>query len=136
MKVSSRQFGELEFDEKHVILFPRGIAGFEHLRRFLVLHDEESDPFRWLVSLEDAGVALPVIEPEFIDRGYPPDLRKGNSIFLVSILTDDPQTCTVNLRSPIVIENGAQLGRQIILDDDRLSVHHPLTRPLQNDSAR
>jgi flagellar assembly factor FliW len=135
MKVSSRQFGELEFDDKHVILFPQGIAGFKHLRRFLVLNDEESEPFRWLVSLDDAGVALPVIEPDFVQPGYRPELKAGHTVLLVSILTSDPSTSTVNLRSPIVIEQGSQVGRQLILDDDGLSVHYPLVQPQLNDQT-
>ncbi len=123
MKATSRAFGELEFEDKHVILFPEGIAGFSHLRRFVVLNDEESQPFRWLVSLDDEGVALPVIEPDYVRPGFRPDLRGGNTVLLVSILTGDPQTSSVNLRSPIVIEQGSQVGRQMILDDDRLPVH-------------
>jgi flagellar assembly factor FliW len=134
MNVRSHRFGELEFDDKHVILFPRGIAGFEHLRRFLVVNDEDSEPFRWLVSLDDAEIALPVIEPDYIRPGYARELKEGNTVLLVSILSDDPATSTVNLRSPIVIENETQMGRQVILDDDRLPVHCPLTPP-QNDNA-
>jgi flagellar assembly factor FliW len=128
MKALSRRFGELEFEDKHVILFPQGIAGFSHLRRFLVLNDEETQPFRWLVSLDDAGVSLPVIEPEYVRPGFRPDLREGNTVLLVSILTGDPQTSSVNLRSPIVIEQGAQVGRQVILDDEGLPVHLAFTQ--------
>ena len=59
MKWKNRQFGELEFDDEHVLTFPQGIIGFEDYRRFILINDEDSQPFRWLVSIEDEDLSFP-----------------------------------------------------------------------------
>ena len=63
MKFTNRQFGELEFDDDHVVTFPVGLIGFERHRKFLIVDDVDSEPFRWLVSLEDGDRASPFSIP-------------------------------------------------------------------------
>ena len=54
MKLKTRFFGEIEIDEKKVIDFEEGLPGFENLRKFLFMTDENEDaPFCWLQSIED-----------------------------------------------------------------------------------
>ena len=118
MTFHSRQFGDLEFEETHVFLFPEGIIGFENLRQFLVVDDEGSQPFRWLVSLEDGDLSFPLIHPGVVEPGYSiPDVGDA-TIFVVALLTDPVEDSSVNLRAPIVIENKTRTGKQIILEDD------------------
>ena len=45
MKFTNRQFGELEFDDDHVVMFPGGLIGFERHRKFLIVDDVDSEPF-------------------------------------------------------------------------------------------
>ena len=94
----------------------------------LIVNDEDSEPFRWLVSLEDPDLSFAMVDPGLIIDSYRSGVLKDadTTVFLLVALKQPLEESTANLRSPIVIENGTQKGRQIILDDDTLSVRHPL----------
>ena len=128
MKFTNWQFGELEFDEKYVIEFQEGILGFGEYKRFLIVNDEDSEPFRWLVSLEEADLSFAMIDPALIIDAYRSSVVKDQdaTVFLLVALKQPLEGSTTNLRSPIVIDNTTRKGRQLILDDEALSVRHPL----------
>jgi flagellar assembly factor FliW len=130
MKWNNVQFGDMDFEEKHVVYFPEGIIGFEECRKFLVVNDESSDPFRWLVSLDDRDLSFPVIDPalvqsDFFSTNFP--AQDVSVLSVVAIKTDLAQS-TVNLKSPIVINNADRTGKQIVLENDHLGVRTPLAR--------
>ena len=52
MKIETRDFGEMEIDPKEVVEFLSPIYGFENLRRFVLLYDDNIPPFTWLQSIE------------------------------------------------------------------------------------
>ena len=37
MKTNTKYFGEIEYDEEAVLIFPKGLFGFEEEQRFLLL---------------------------------------------------------------------------------------------------
>ena len=127
MKFTNRQFGELEVEEQHVLHFPEGIIGFEEYRKFLIVHDEDSEPFRWLVSLEDAELSFPLLDPTLLIPDYDKRLRAAGetSIFVIATLNENVEESTLNLRSPIVIDE-TRTGRQIVLEDESLQLQFPL----------
>ena len=53
MKLETKLFGEIEIDESRIITFTDGIIGFPDMKRFLLIHDEESDNhfISWLQSI-------------------------------------------------------------------------------------
>ncbi|MBI5463827.1 MAG: flagellar assembly protein FliW [Ignavibacteriales bacterium] len=128
MKFNNHQFGEFEYDAEHVLQFPDGIIGFEGNKKFIVVNDEDSEPFRWLVSLEDSELSFPMLDPALLNAEYENVVPngKGATIFVVASLHDDPARSSVNLRSPIVIDPASRTGRQVILDEDQFSVQYPL----------
>jgi len=72
-KFKTLRFGLLEYSEGDVLYFPKGIPGFDDHKRWLLLgDDDEGNPIKWLQSLEDSDVALPVMPPEFIISKYDP----------------------------------------------------------------
>ena len=127
MKFTNRQFGELEVEEQHVLHFSEGIIGFEEYRKFLIVHDEDSEPFRWLVSLEDAELSFPLLDPTLLIPDYDKRLRAAGetSIFVIATLNENVEESTLNLRSPIVIDE-TRTGRQIVLEDESLQLQFPL----------
>lgn len=132
MKHTNRQFGEFEYDEKHVVEFPRGIIGFEAYRKFVIVHDEETEPFRWLISLEGEDLSFPIIEPTYLLPYYKSKFEKEDevSVFLIASLNPKVEESTVNLRSPLVISEKTRVGEQVVLSDDSLSMRYPiLSRP-------
>lgn len=128
MKFFNRQFGELDVEEKHLLYFPEGIIGFEEYRRFLIVRDEDSEPFRWLVSLDDANVSFPLLDPTLLDSEYGQhiSLRDNDVVYVVTTLNQKIEESTVNLRSPIVIDKITQIGRQVVLENDALPFQYPL----------
>jgi flagellar assembly factor FliW len=128
MKFTNRQFGELEFEQKHVVEFPEGIPGFEEYRNYLIVDDEDSQPFRWLVSLEIPDLSFAMIDPAMIIDSYCSGMFNNPDVivFLLVALKTPLKASTANLRSPIVIDNGTRTGRQMILEDESLTVQYPL----------
>jgi flagellar assembly factor FliW len=128
MKFTNRQFGDLEFEGKHVLEFPEGVIGFGEYTKYLIVDDENTQPFRWLVSLEDEDLSFAMIDPELVTQDYGHRFIKDQDVtaFLLVALKDPVEASTINLRSPLVISNPNGQGRQVILDDDTLSVRHPL----------
>ena len=130
MKWINKQFGELEFEEKHVVYFPEGLIGFEECKKYLIINDESSEPFRWLVSVEDDEIAFPLLEPELVYEGYGVKFHftENDTLFSVVSIKSDMALSTVNLRSPLVINSTDRNGRQIVLDEDELQVRTPLSQ--------
>ena len=128
MKFTNRQFGELEFEDDHVVTFPAGLIGFEKHRKFLIVDDVDSEPFRWLVSLEDGDLSFPLLDPGILLPAYAVDAATGGgkTVFVVASLRPDVSGSTVNLRSPVVIDNATRTARQVILDDEGLPLQFPL----------
>ncbi len=127
-EIHHHQFGTLAVDDSIVLTFPEGIIGFENLRKFILVNDEETAPFYWLVSVEEPETTFPVIPPKIIDETYEENLSRNNTatVFAISCLREQIEESYVNLRSPIVIDNTSQTGKQIVLEDARWSFQHPL----------
>ena len=128
MKWNNIQFGEMEYDEKHVLSFPDGLIGFEENRRFLIVHDVDSEPFRWLVSLEEGDLSFPLVElsnnsNEIFAKYFAQD---NVTLFAVVSIKPEIDDSTINLKSPIVIDTVNRTGHQVVLDDDQLNVRTPL----------
>jgi flagellar assembly factor FliW len=128
MKFTNRQFGELEFDGKHVLDFPDGIIGFGDCKKYLIVDDADTQPFRWLVSLEDPDLSFAMIDPEVVAEGYNSSFVNDKDVtsFLLVALANPVAASTINLRSPLIIKNPNRLGRQVILEDETLSMRYPL----------
>ena len=128
MKWTNIQFGEMEFEEKHILVFPDGLIGFEETKKYLIVNDESSEPFRWLVSLEESDLSFPLLDPLLVDENYASRyfLQENVTLFAVASIKHRIDDSTVNLKSPIVIDNVTRHAKQIILDDDGLNVHTPL----------
>ena len=75
MVAQTRLFGEVTIDDSKVLDFPNGIIGISDKHKFAIIYDEEqgSDTaVRWLQSMEDPYLALPVIEPFAVLDEYNP----------------------------------------------------------------
>lgn len=128
MKFTNRQFGEIDYEEKYLLDFPEGIIGFNEFNKFVIINDEDTQPFRWLVSVEDPDLNFPMIDPDLVAEGYRSTyIKQSDSMaFLIVALKDPLKASTINLRSPLVIDNASKVGRQVILQDDSLSMQYPL----------
>lgn len=137
MQIESTRFGTMEVRDDAVLQFPDGLIGLPGERWALVAQDESS-PFYWLHSAEDAGVALPVTRPWLFFHGYEVRVSddearsiglespEGAEILCVVRATQRLEDFTINLAGPIVINTNQRLGRQIINETGGYSVRQPL----------
>ena len=128
MKLMTRQFGELEFDESIVYHFPYGLFGFEELHDYIIIDDKDTEPLRWLLSIEDPDVGFAIlnvsfIAPELLDEVSPEELALS-TLFVVVTLHRDPDPITVNLKAPVVINNATKTGKQVVLNSDKYSTEY------------
>lgn len=140
MKINTKYHGIREYDEKDVITFEKGLPGFEGLKKYIIFPVEENDVFNVLHSIEDESVGIITVSPFVVDKSYEFALRDEHIkqlniekpedvLTLVTVtLNSDVRKITVNFKAPIIINIVKGLGEQLILDDNKYSIKHPLVQ--------
>ena len=143
MQIQTSRFGAVTISNEDLILFPEGILGFNDLRNFVLLEDPSDEIFAWLQSCENPGIAFPVLEPELFATNYTVSLTKsdlealslkednGYRSFTIVTIPQDPTKMTANLKAPLVINVSKKLGRQCVLQDNKLAICEPIFTNLQ-----
>jgi flagellar assembly factor FliW len=120
--IQTSQFGELTFGQDHIFTFDEGVLGFEDLRGFVLISDEATDPFKWLISVEKPEIGFPLLSPWHLDVKYNPgksfDLEKEVLLVVITLENNDG-VMTANMKAPIVLNVETQAGRQVILPSER-----------------
>lgn len=137
MNIKTKAFGEVEIADEKVITFENGIIGFPDLKHFTLLHDEErgtSAGIRFLQSIEEAGFAMPVMDPLIVKPDYDPEvddelltglgeLTNENILVLVTAtIPSDLTKMSVNLQGPIIINVEERKACQVIVDSEKYPV--------------
>jgi flagellar assembly factor FliW len=135
VNIDSTRFGALEVPDESVLEFPNGLIGLGGTRYTLIAR-EESAPFLWLHSLDDASLAIPVTNPWFFFSSYEVEVSDSEA---ERIGVSDPSQADVyvtvrageaiedfraNLRAPILVAGGR--GHQVINEASGTSVRAPL----------
>lgn len=141
LKVKSTRFGEMEVPADRVITLPQGMIGFPQLRRYVLIRHSDESPFFWLQSLEAAELAFVMVNPLLFDPSYKFTLGNSETKLLgvedpsqiqvwvvITIPAGKPDQMTANLKAPLVINSVNRQAAQIILDDAKYSVRHPLVQ--------
>lgn len=142
MKILTKIFGEIEVNEEKVLTFDEGIIGFPDLNRFMLIHDADDDKktVSWLQSLDEPVFAMPVVDPLAVDPTYNPivedellkslgEITEEDLIVLVTMtVPKDVKMATVNLKAPFIVNSKNLKACQIILEDDRYLVKHPINK--------
>jgi flagellar assembly factor FliW len=140
LTIQSRDF---PYEAQDIITFAEGLIGLPHLRRMVMMQQDDVAPFLWLASIDDPETAFLVMDP----RLYTPEfqlteLQLGlflpqfsrektcdHSLVILSIVTiaKDWKQSTINLRAPLVIAPDLMQGVQIILADSGWQLNAPLS---------
>ena len=140
MKFQTTHHGTIEYDEADVIIFKKGLPGFEGLSKFVLFPVEGNEVFNILHSIEDPDIGLVTISPFSIDESYEVELKDGvikrlniekpEDVLIQNTVTlhSKVENITVNLKAPIVINISTKSGEQIILDSDKYLIKHPLVQ--------
>lgn len=141
MIVKTKHFGEIDLAEDKILTFENGIMGFESCKRYTILYNNESGErpvISWLQSLDEQGLALPVISPLFAKEDYNPliedellaglgKLTEDNQVIFVTLtVPKDLTKMTANLKAPIVINADTRRGCQIIVENSDYVVKYPV----------
>jgi flagellar assembly factor FliW len=136
MQLFTSRFGTVDVETDDILLFPMGIAGFEHVQHWVLLADADNDAVAWLQSVQDPGTALAVVSPrrfvpEYqvrVGRNQLSGLEMGSpdDACVLAVLGRNEGRLTLNLKAPLIINLEGRLGRQVIANDEQ---------PLQLDLA-
>ncbi len=134
--IKTLQFGTLEIEPHHIFYFENGILGFEDLHEFVLIADEETLPFKWLISIEKPEIGFPLLSPWHLDLMYDPgpefDLEKLVLMVIVT-LEDDKKQMTANMKAPIVFDVESQSGLQVILPSDKYSTNFVIPKKTKQE---
>jgi flagellar assembly factor FliW len=121
--IDSSRFGSIELPDSAAVEFPAGLIGLPGTRWALVGSADDNE-FRWLHSLEDPTMALPVTRPWLFFPTYEVVISEAEATRIgVTDVKDAEVYVTVcaaaeladfraNLRAPIIIHAGR--GHQVI----------------------
>ena len=147
MLLETRNFGSIEYDDNEVIYFQKDILGFEGLKRYIIVGKEDNEPFMWLQSVDEPGLAFVIIEGADVIPYYRPeipadelkrlDAKESTSLLIYNIVVipDNIEEISCNLKAPVVINSDNCKAAQVVLDDtDDYEIKHHLKKDLENYS--
>lgn len=138
--IESTRFGRITVPDAIRLSFPQGMIGFPEHRNYVLLKQRDDSVFMWLHSTTDPSLAFPVVLPWAFYWEYEVKLGDDDlatiavenasqiSILCVVNVGSDVRRGTINLFSPIVINNDDRLARQVINTADGYSTRDPLFR--------
>jgi flagellar assembly factor FliW len=143
VKVKTTRFGELEVNPTDLVTFAEGLFGFENLKKYFVVDPGDSTLILWLQSTEEEKVAFPIIEPKIFKPDYiakllPADLNgleleslQTAKLYCILTVPANVTEMSANLKAPIVINSAKKIGKQIVLQDSKVSVKHEMYKELK-----
>lgn len=148
MMIDTKHFGKIEIMEERVIHFERGLPGFENVKKFVMLNDEDkASPFNWLQCVDQPNLAFVVVNPFEIKKDYDVDIdddvlnsidakkQEDLAIFSIVVIPDEMSEVSMNLKAPVLINTKAKKGVQIVLDTEEYSVRHYILEEIQKQEG-
>ena len=147
MKIHTATLGVVEASPESFLTLPEGLIGFEEHREFALLALSDYEPFRWLQSFSDPGLAFPLLDPRIVTESYEGSLTAGDRqalglnpgeqpvLYAIASVADSGAEVTVNLRAPLAINPRQRTARQIVLTDSRWEIQHPVYRRAQKQAG-
>lgn len=121
-------------EEKRLILFPKGLVGFEQQRKFALLRLRDDSAFFLLQSSTEPNLGLMVTDPYVFLPDYRirigsaeqellrlKNIREAVVLVTVTIPPGKPEDAVINLVGPLVINIRSRRGMQV----PQNLLHHP-----------
>jgi flagellar assembly factor FliW len=137
--IESQALGRVTVPEEHIITFPACLPGFPEQSRYALIHSQPKVPFYLLQCVDNPAAAFVVADPaalfpDYRPKSSPVDLQdlqaqSPEDLRVLVILTfprGRPREITANLISPLLINPGRRLGKQIVIDKPQYSSQHPV----------
>lgn len=149
MDIKTKQFGTIQISEDNILTFEDGIPGFEGLKRYAEIENEDTEnPLHWLQSVDDENLSFIIVNPFLLLPDYEfklddtitseLDIKEPAEVLVFSIVVipENPQEMRINLRAPIIINVRNKRGAQYILDDNRYSVKNNLLEEIKKSEQK
>ena len=141
-KFKTTRFGEITFKSTDIIKFVKPILGFNEQLRYVMISRRESEPFKWLQSIEDPDICFIVADPRLLVDQYAVDisthdikLLEGSDsqedyqmLVIATIPQGRPEDMSVNLQGPIVICVKQLTALQMVLNNPEYDIKHSVFR--------
>ncbi len=141
MEYITKLFGKIDVADEKIITFPKGILGFEDLKKFTLMFDSENSApsgLNFMVSLDEPAFMLPVVPALAVKPGYSPQisseveetvgsLTEDNALVLVTMtIPSDITQMTVNLNAPIIINMDTNKAVQVAVENEGYDIKYPI----------
>ena len=141
MKLQTKYFGEIEYEESEILTFPVGLFGFEEEHQFLLLPFEGSAAtLLCLQSVATPALAFVAMDPFSLDPDYAPELQPKElralgvkesqelGFYVLCVVKKPVSESTVNLKYPVAVHPETRVAQQVILETDRYEMRHLLSQ--------
>ncbi len=140
MKITTKEFGDIEVRDEDIIKFNRSIYGFENNNNYVILKDLPDDDIMYLQSVDDTSLHFVIVDPYVILPNYDPKLSKDDmsalnitkdevlnlKYMLIAVITEKIENSVVNLKNPLVINPNNKQAIQAILENQDYPLRYPL----------
>lgn len=144
MKLNTNFFGEIDVKEDKILHFQEGIPGFEDLKRFLFMTDnQENGKFSWLQCVDDVNIVLTIFDIFSMLPDYTPNVtvehlevlgefeKEDLQIFCLATIPKNVEDMSINLKAPIVINMKNNKAKQVIANNDDYPVKYKFYKELK-----
>lgn len=148
LKLQTKYFGEIEYEEEDLIHFPVGLFGFEEEHDFLILPFEGGNGnLLCMQSVNTSALAFVVMNPLSLLPDYMPVLQPAElrqfevedvqelGYYVLCAVKNPVSASTVNLKCPVVINPESRMARQVIMETDSYGMRHPLAEFGREEAA-
>jgi flagellar assembly factor FliW len=142
MRIHTAVFGEMEVEASQVYKVPGGLYGFEDIDEYALITRQEDDvTLMWFQATQSPVPCFVVFDPYDIATGFEPEIEPADLRFLavqnhknlrflvLAVVPEDVTKATVNMKSPLAINEEEGTVRQVILRND-----YPIRFPLADNS--
>jgi flagellar assembly factor FliW len=141
---NTKNFGEIEYDEKEVITFPSGLPGFTDSHRFVMISESNPpDVFYWMQCVDDGDVAFTLMDVYRVMNDYDPKVEPEElaelgdisgdplDVYNVVVVPEDPKEMRVNLKAPVVVNNITGKAKQVILENENYPLRFMIIKEME-----
>jgi flagellar assembly factor FliW len=143
VEVVTSRFGKIEVPPERIFFFPRGLIGFEHLKKYALLDSAKGPSIQWLQALDDPETAflvskpstyIPTFELKIWESDASQTLSEGvdlDELETLAILHVDraKNLLHIHVQAPLLLEPVSRKGVQVITDAEQSTVTIPLKSP-------
>jgi flagellar assembly factor FliW len=141
MLIDSAVFGEIEVEANQIYKMPNGLYGFEDINEYALLTRQDDDvALMWYQATQSRLPCFVVFDPMELVTGFAPEVEPSDlrslavgkceelRFLVLAVVPEDITKTTVNLKSPLAINEKEGIARQVILRND-----YPIRFPLVDE---